>query len=143
MKTSAVQYILLALWLFGLLACASMALLALPKIEPDSGIFAKLLNNVLDTFMPQIAAMLAFIFADHVAGKKARPAPKGISILAVILSAIYVVFFSSLMILFGLNFIDLPASDVNALFELIRPKGTFLVTASLAYFFASRKSSRG
>lgn len=138
-KVSRVQFALLSLWLGGLLLCLSISFAAREYFEPGTDFFDQLFNNVLDTFSPQLATMLAFLFSDQMTAQKKHTARMEITVLALFLSLVYVGLFCGLLLAFQFDWGSWKAVEVISLFKMVRPKATFFVTASIAYFFAARR----
>ncbi len=134
MDNNRTKYVLLGMWLLGFLFCLVVTLLAYHDSPKN---FGNLLNQVVDTFSPQLATMLAFMFAEQFT-EGARQTKKATIILAVVVSGIYVLLFCGIMLWFQLEKLD--AKETSDLFSLIRPKTSFLVTAVIAYFFAAKKT---
>jgi hypothetical protein len=134
MNSNRIKYILLTIWLVGFLFCLSIALYAYNDI-PKS--FGNLLNQVIDTFTPQLATMLTFIFSDQLTKAKPKEINKIGAIFAILISIIYI----SIFCIFMLNFQNekYTAPQVIDLFGSVRPKISFLVTALMAYYFAIKK----
>lgn len=128
------QYIIFIIWLIGFSICLLVLFLNLPDIPNYS---EKVLNQIIDTFSSQLMTMLAFIFSDQVEQTNQKKSNQIITALAIILSVIYIILFSSFMINFHLQ--KITASEVIELFENFRPKVSFLITAVIAYYFATRK----
>jgi hypothetical protein len=135
MNNHIVKYILVSLWFVGLVFCLIIVLLAYQDI-PD--LFGKAVNQVIDTFSPQLATMLAFIFSDQFSKERKKNINKPIAILAIIISTVYVLFFCSIMFGYQMGRFE-KVTHVFELFDNIRPKTSFLVTAIIAFYFASRK----
>ncbi len=100
--------------------------------------YEKPFNQVFDTFSPQIATMLAFIFSDKLrtSGKQRQQTNKFVAVLAIALSAVYILFFCYIMSGFYVD--KYSVVDVVRLFELIRPKTSFLIAGLIAYYFATK-----
>ena len=130
-----IKYILVTIWLIGLMFCLIITLLAYQDI-PE--LFGKVLTQTIDTFAPQLATMLAFVFSDQLTHRTEQNVNKPVAILAIVISSAYVSFFCAIMLAFQLE--KYRADQVIELFDNIRPKTSFLVTAMIAYYFASRKA---
>lgn len=135
MNSFKVKFGLLSIWLAGLLFCLVVLLTAYKDIP---NYFGKVLNQVIDTFSPQLATMLAFVFSDEVVENKQKSVNKYVASFALIISAVYVLFFCYIMLGFQLEKYN--ASQAIELFDSIRPKTSFLVVGIIVYFFASRKN---
>src|SRR5262245_54888269 len=134
MNSFKTKFALISIWLVGFLFCLIVVLLAYKDIP---NYFGPVLNQIIDTFSPPLATMLAFVFSDEVMQNKRKWINKYIAVFAVLISAIYVLCFCYIM--FGFHMERFNASHVVDLFESIRPKTAFLITAIIVYFFASKK----
>ena len=134
MNAAKIKFSLISVWLAGFLFCLSVVLLAYKDIP---NYFGRALNQVIDTFSPQLATMLAFIFSDELLEQTHKTINQYVAVFALFISAIYVLVFCYIMYNFHIE--RYTATQVIELFDNIRPKTGFLVTAMIVYFFASRK----
>lgn len=132
------QYILIGIWLSGFIYSLLVVVITIPAFEPESDMPSRLLSNVLDIFSPQLGVMLAFFFSDLISKRRMSLPNKGVVMIAIVISGLYVGLFCSLMFVFQYDIWDIRASDIVVLVEAIRPKLSFLITAMAVYFFAVR-----
>ena len=133
MKSNSVQYSLVVMWLVGFVICLAPVFMAYNDIP---NLFQRLLNQIVETFIPQIAIMIAFIFSDRLTKQKVKTVNKFTSILALAISFCYLLFYSIVLIQFQVE--KTKAIQLIELIESFRPKTSFIVVGIVTYFFASR-----
>ena len=134
MDNRKIKYILVSMWVVGFMFCATITL-TFYKYLPEK--FGELLNHVFDSFSPQLATMLAFVFSDQMLAEEKEKVNYFAAYLAIFLSAAYILFFCWLMVSFYLG--SHRVVDVIDMINMVRPKTTFIMTGIIAYYFASRK----
>ena len=126
-------FFFLAVWLIPMLFCASIVIY-LRSWYPD--LFSSLLSEVIQTFSPQIAIILGFIYSDKIFQNNKRFLPNHYY-LAMILSSIYIIAFVVLIIQLSLH--ETYAAEVISTFQFYRVALGFLIDGILIFIFASRE----
>lgn len=140
MKSKNIKYTLLYIWVSSFVLSLLFVVINLKYLDSDycPGCFLTLLNEIAQTYGPQIVTMLAFIFADKNLVRKLND--NNIGYLAIVLSSLYCIFFLAFLLLSHFDygtFKDI--AKVEVYFHQFRPILSILVSASIAYFFVEKK----
>lgn len=134
MRKVNIQGLLFIIWLLPFLYCFSIPLLLSSEIP---NLYWKMIDEVVDTFLPQIGIMTGFYFSDMFKEKKPVQLKETRTLLALLLSIIYVGIFVIIMIVFHSD--NMTAVKAISLYSGIRIKISVLVSALMAFYFASRE----
>jgi len=126
-------FFFLALWLVPMIFCAAIVIY-LRTWYPE--LFSDLLSEVLQTFSPQIAIILGFIYSDRIFQNSKRFLTNHY-FLAIILSSVYIIAFVILIIQLFLH--RTYAAEVISTFQFYRVALGFLIDGVLIFIFASRE----
>jgi hypothetical protein len=135
-QSLSIQYWIIGLWLVSFFWCLGVPLVLHPSISDD---FNRVLREVVDTFAPALAVMLSFVFGKRAPSITKTGSDRWLGLLALCLASGYAAIFSVIMGQFA--FSDMDTKQLIEEYQEIRPAIGFLVTAMVAFYFGSARST--
>lgn len=134
--TNKKSIILLAIWVIPFFVCIGIVLYWKSWIPDYFSIF---LSEVIHTFSPHIAIILAFIFSDSFF-RQHKIFSSPLYIIALLLSIVYIALF--VFVIFQFHNDAIKASEVISTLQILREGLNFLIAGGLVYLFTSRGQKR-
>jgi hypothetical protein len=131
-QSSTVRSWIVGIWLLSFLWCLIVPLVLRAFIPHQ---FANVLREAIDTFAPTLTIMLCFIFAGPGNASVRKMNASRAGVLAILLTAVYCSVFAFITWEFYAE--RLTAVDLIEEYRTIRPVLGFLVSAAVAFYFAT------